>query len=80
MHREFKHQSGVGLVVYHEELANLICLVSLTLWKCITKRILTLCNGSVCTVLWFVSLVFDGIRARDNIVLVILFIRDDLLV
>lgn len=27
VHREFKHQSGVGLVVYNEELANLICLV-----------------------------------------------------
>ena len=30
IHREFKHQSGVGLVVYNEELANLICLVSFT--------------------------------------------------
>ncbi|CAB3983715.1 synaptic functional regulator FMR1-like isoform X1 [Paramuricea clavata] len=26
VHREFKHQSGVGLVVYNEDLANLICL------------------------------------------------------
>ncbi|XP_028405557.1 synaptic functional regulator FMR1-like [Dendronephthya gigantea] len=26
VHREFKHQSGVGLVVYNDELANLICL------------------------------------------------------
>lgn len=26
VHREFRHQSGVGLVMYNEDLANLICL------------------------------------------------------